>query len=90
MNSFVIISRQHSAWYALFQGGYALSISISSHYTENGYSSQGVPAIFKLSCKVSYNMLKNNDLFYNQTQQCAKISAGTIALISVCITWCIA
>ena len=63
MNSFVIISCQHSAWYAIFQGGYALGITISSHYTENGYSSQGVLAIFKLSCKASYNMLENNDLF---------------------------
>jgi len=59
-----IISRQHSDRYALFHGGYALSISFSSHYTENGYSSQGVPTIFKLSCKASYNMLENNDLFF--------------------------
>jgi len=61
-----IISRQHADWYVLFQGSYSLSMIINFYYTENGYSSQGIPAIFKLSCKVSYNMLDNSDLFYNQ------------------------
>jgi hypothetical protein len=49
-------------WSVLFQSGYSRRSSF--HYTENGYFRQGLPVIFKLSCKVLYNMLENNDLFY--------------------------
>jgi hypothetical protein len=81
---FVIISRQHSDRYALFQGGYALSMSITSHYTENGYSRQGVPAIFKLSCKALYNMLKNSDLFYNQILLFSQVLRKVLLTCSLC------
>ena len=43
------------------------SLSLLSYSLPGFYWDLGGKSCFKLSCKASYNMLENNDLFYNQT-----------------------